>query len=131
MRDRIDFRDDTRSLDDFAKRIKSGLIAIHPAMSWSDEKRAHFIESIAYMGLPFGQVYVQELPTGRYVVVDGSQRLQAVMAFLESRLLLDGVGYDAHAPYILNRFEAIRIRYHIIPFDASPELVQDILARIK
>lgn len=131
MKERVDMRDDTRSIMDLAKRIKGGLFTLLPSTPWSDEKRARFIESLAYMGLPFGQVYLQELRTGGYVVVDGTQRLQAALDFMEDRLLLGGVGYDAHAPYILNRFEGVLIRFHIIPFDAPPELVQDILNRVQ
>lgn len=131
---RVELRQDVRCVDDFAKRVHSGLISLDGPLSeggWSKEKQVRFLESIVFMGLPFGQVYVRELLTGRYVVVDGGQRIQAVLAFMAGDIRLNGVGYEEHPPHTLNRFEMLRISYQIIPFDVPPEVVQDILDRVK
>ena len=57
---------------------------------WNDERRSRFIESII-MNVPIPPVFLGEEDYGRYVVLDGRQRLTAAYDFLSDRLRLKGL----------------------------------------
>jgi hypothetical protein len=55
---------------------------------WSDEKRSRFIESVI-MNVPIPPVFLGEEEYGKYVVLDGRQRLTAAYRFLSNELRLE------------------------------------------
>lgn len=57
---------------------------------WSNEKRSRFIESVA-MNVPVPPVFLGEEEHGKYVVLDGRQRLTAALKFLSNKLRLEGL----------------------------------------
>ena len=74
--------------------VSSGTIDVSPDFQrrdrWNDNKRSSLIESLL-LGLPIPPVYLAEESTGRYVVIDGRQRLTAIQAFLSDNLVLKGL----------------------------------------
>jgi Protein of unknown function DUF262 len=57
---------------------------------WNDEKRSRFIESVI-MNVPVPPVFLGEEEYGKYVVLDGRQRLTAAQKFLSNELRLQGL----------------------------------------
>lgn len=57
---------------------------------WSNESRSRYIESIV-MNVPVPPVFLGEEEYGKYVVLDGRQRLTAVYMFLSNQLRLEGL----------------------------------------
>jgi hypothetical protein len=57
---------------------------------WSIEKRSRFIESII-MNVPIPPVFLGEDQYGKYVVLDGRQRLTAIYEFLRNAYALKGL----------------------------------------
>jgi hypothetical protein len=57
---------------------------------WNDEKRSRFIESVI-MNVPVPPVFLGEEEYGKYVVLDGRQRLTAAFKFLTNELRLEGL----------------------------------------
>jgi len=57
---------------------------------WSDEKRSRLVESII-MNVPIPPVFLGEEEYGKYVVLDGRQRLTSAYLFLQDRLVLRGL----------------------------------------
>lgn len=57
---------------------------------WSNAKRSRFIESII-MNVPVPPVFLGEEQYGKYVVLDGRQRLTAAYRFLTDKLKLTGL----------------------------------------
>ena len=57
---------------------------------WNDEKRSRFIESVI-MNVPVPPVFLGEEEYGKYVVLDGRQRLTAALKFLSNELRLQGL----------------------------------------
>lgn len=57
---------------------------------WNDEKRSRFIESLI-MNVPVPPVFLGEEQYGKYVVLDGRQRLTALYNFLNNELRLQGL----------------------------------------
>ena len=71
--------------------------------AWTDERKSRFIESLL-LGIPIPQIVLAELPAqrGKYLVIDGKQRLLALRAFAgkltadESALVLVGLRLRAN-----------------------------------
>lgn len=59
---------------------------------WDRKKQSQFIESLL-MNLPIPPVFLFESEYSRYEVMDGQQRLSAIMAFYSNRLKLSGMEY--------------------------------------
>lgn len=57
---------------------------------WNNEKRSRFIESVV-MNVPVPPVFLGEEKLGKYVVLDGRQRLTAAYKFLSNELRLEGL----------------------------------------
>lgn len=55
--------------------------------TWEDDRQSKFIESLI-MGLPIPFIFLWEMPDGRLEIVDGSQRLRTIEAFLLDDLRL-------------------------------------------
>jgi hypothetical protein len=67
-------------------QLKKGNILLDPVFqrrdAWSDERKSRFIESL-FLGLPIPQLVFAESKTsrGKYIVIDGKQRLLALLRF--------------------------------------------------
>ncbi|CAM5794995.1 DUF262 domain-containing protein [Rhizobacter fulvus] len=70
--------------------------AYQRAFVWSDERKSKFVESVL-LELPIPYLFIASLPKsieedeGRAEVVDGSQRLRTLAAFLNNELRLEGL----------------------------------------
>jgi Protein of unknown function DUF262 len=57
---------------------------------WDDKKRSLFIESLL-LNVPIPPIFLYEWELGRYEVMDGQQRLSAIIDFYENGLALKGL----------------------------------------
>lgn len=57
---------------------------------WDDLRQSRFIESLI-MGLPIPYIFLAENSDGRYEIVDGSQRIRTLAAFLNDELEITGL----------------------------------------
>ena len=57
---------------------------------WDDIRQSRFIESLI-MGLPIPYIFLAENADGRYEIVDGSQRIRTLAAFLNDNLEITGL----------------------------------------
>ena len=58
---------------------------------WDDVRQSRFIESL-FLGLPVPFIFTAEIPeTGRLEIVDGSQRIRTIAAYLNGELRLKGL----------------------------------------
>lgn len=57
---------------------------------WDEQRQAKFIESLM-IGLPIPYIFLAETSDGRYEIVDGSQRIRTLTAFLNNELVLKGL----------------------------------------
>lgn len=58
--------------------------------TWDEERKAKLIESII-LGLPIPFIFVAENRNGSWEIVDGSQRVRTLQAFLNDELVLNGL----------------------------------------
>lgn len=57
---------------------------------WDDVRQSRFIESLM-IGLPIPYIFLAETESGRYEIVDGSQRIRTLAAFLNDELKIKGL----------------------------------------
>lgn len=57
---------------------------------WDSTRQSRFIESLM-IGLPIPYIFLAETPSGRYEIVDGSQRIRTLAAFLNNELKVQGL----------------------------------------
>jgi len=57
---------------------------------WSESRQSKFIESII-LGLPIPLIFLAENSDGRFEIVDGSQRIRTLSAFLSNELCINGL----------------------------------------
>jgi len=57
---------------------------------WNDVRQSRLIESII-LGLPIPVIFLAENIDGRLEIVDGSQRIRTIVAFIEDKLVLKGL----------------------------------------
>ena len=87
----------TRSILEIFQKIKDKKLILDPNYQrreiWKDDKKTAFIESL-YMEIMIPPIYVVEIPgddllsENKYEVVDGKQRLTAVLDFINGKLVL-------------------------------------------
>lgn len=89
--DTLLIRNETRTVHDVLRRIKSGTFIMDPDFQrdfiWTDEKQSKLIESVL-MRIPLPVFYLGEDSKGRMIVVDGLQRLSTFKRFEENSLQL-------------------------------------------
>lgn len=96
----------TWSISEIYQKIKSDKLILDPSYQreviWDKYKQTAFIESL-YMGIMIPPIYVVEIPgedvlsENSYEVVDGKQRLTAVMNFITGDLKLDSASLEYFA----------------------------------
>ena len=57
---------------------------------WDEKRQSRFIESLM-IGLPIPYIFLAETKSGRYEIVDGSQRIRTLAAYLNDELILKGL----------------------------------------
>lgn len=106
---------------------------------WPDKTKARFIESLL-LGVPVQPLFAAILDEdGRLEIIDGSQRLRTIDAFmhdefklagLEKLTLLNTTKYSDFSPARKNKFNLINIRVNVITDKANLSIRQDIFDRI-
>jgi hypothetical protein len=108
--------------------------------TWPEEHQSKFIESVL-IGLPIPYLFVADVPgkEGRLEIVDGSQRIRTLAAFLQNELTLSGLkklsklnGFRFKDLPLMRqrRFNRHTIRMIELTEKASEEVRRDIFERI-
>ena len=90
-----EIRFDTRDfpVETIVARFHQNLFFIPPYQRefiWNERKQSQFIESVI-MGLPIPMMFLAEDEEGAFEIVDGTQRIQSLVAFLSDDLELEGL----------------------------------------
>ncbi len=105
---------------------------------WSDEQKSLFIESLL-VGLPIPFMFFYQTNEGRMEIVDGSQRMRAMRAFLKEGLRLrdlvlvpelNGFCFCDLPPDRRNKLEDVSIRTILLNTETDPATRAEMFARI-
>ncbi|WP_320068086.1 DUF262 domain-containing protein [Micromonospora sp. RTGN7] len=76
--------------------LQTGALDLDPSFQrrsiWNRDQKSRFIETLL-MGLPVPSFYFAEEPHGRLSVIDGKQRLLAILEFMNGSLKLSSIGH--------------------------------------
>ena len=93
-KDHIEVRDERFSVFELIRNIKRGRVELNPSFQrnlvWSTAKKCEFIESII-MDFPLPLFFLNETTDGKWVVIDGRQRITTLKEFFEGSFKLSGL----------------------------------------
>jgi hypothetical protein len=107
-------------------------------LAWSPNQQSEFIESLL-VGLPIPFLFFYQMPDGRMEIVDGSQRMRAMRAFLKENLRLselvlvpelNGFSFDDLPEDRRNKIEDVTIRTIVLDTSTDPSTRAEMFARI-
>ncbi len=107
-------------------------------LAWHPRQQSDFIESLL-VGLPIPFLFFYQTPDGRMEIVDGSQRMRAMRAFLKENLRLsdlvllpelNGFGFNDLPADRRNKIEDITIRTIVLDTSTDPATRAEMFARI-
>ena len=106
---------------------------------WDEKHQSRFIESL-YLGLPVPFMFSAEIKvSGRLEIVDGSQRIRTLAAFLKDELILshlekltemNGCRYSDLPKGLQRSFKNIAIRMVVLSSKATEEVRNEMFDRI-
>lgn len=106
--------------------------------TWDEVRQSRFIESIL-LGLPIPLIFVAENENSVWEIVDGSQRIRTLNAFMQNQLelqglekldTLNGFKYDDLEPSRRGKFADLPIRMIVLTEEATDEVKKDMFERI-
>jgi hypothetical protein len=145
--DSVFVRTEQRTFNEVVRRIRAGRYDLSPDFQrtfvWSVEKQSRLIES-CLMRLPLPVFYVAEGADGRIIVVDGLQRLNTFLRFLDNKFRLkfdraeDGKDENTlHGKHfkdlqvtLRERIEDTQLTLYILDANAPPQAKFDIFERV-
>jgi len=107
-------------------------------LAWGSHQQSEFIESLL-VGLPIPFLFFYQMPDGRMEIVDGSQRMRAMRAFLKEDLRLsdlvllpelNGFSFKDLPEDRRNKIEDITIRTIVLDTGTDPSTRAEMFARI-
>lgn len=107
-------------------------------LAWNDGQKSLFIESLL-VGLPIPFMFFYQTPDGRMEIVDGSQRMRAMRAFLKEDLQLrelvlvpelNGFRFNNLSAERRNKLEDVTIRTILLDVGTDPSTRAEMFARI-
>lgn len=105
---------------------------------WNEHTRCRFIESVL-LGLPIPMMFFADTRDGQLEIVDGAQRMQTLVGFVQNNLTLSGLtrldklngfAYDNLPIAQRQKFRSRALRCVVLEEDTTPEARQEIFNRI-
>ena len=106
--------------------------------TWDEQRQSRFIESVL-LGLPIPLIFVAENENSVWEIVDGSQRIRTLNAFMNNKLVLqdleklntlNGFRFADLDPSRQGKFKDLPIRMIVLTEEATDEVKKDMFERI-
>jgi len=131
-----------RSIFELYRQYQKGNLDLQPGFQrlqvWDNSKSSRLIESVL-LEVPIPVIYLSEESDGKYSVIDGQQRLNAFIKFLENNLRLSGLTILAELngkkfqeipKNLQDKFENATIRIIEIRKESDPDVKFEIFERL-
>ncbi len=133
------------SVYDIKRKVDKGSLTVTDFQRrgvWETSRKSRLIESIL-RGIPIPSIYLAEEGEGKYVVIDGQQRIDSITKYLHNDFRLSEKGLElkklknqrysnlkGEYPLLASRLEDAKIPVIIISTHADDELVYEIFNRL-
>ena len=106
--------------------------------TWDEQRQSRFIESVL-LGLPIPLIFVAENENSVWEIVDGSQRIRTLNAFMNNQLelqnleklnTLNGFKFEDLDPSRQGKFKDLPIRMIVLTEEATDDVKKDMFERI-
>jgi hypothetical protein len=140
----IDIRENPHSIYELLRRYKDGRIIANPELqkkSWTTPKKSYFIESLI-LGFPLSPFYVSQTREGKLIIIDGLQRMSALIEFTADKFKLTRLKALKHlngknftdlkqmqGAYQV-KVEDKKIMLYVLKPSTNPIVITDLLQRI-
>ena len=127
-----------RMVKDLVNDINEGMIILDPDYQrnyvWKNDKASLLVESIL-LNIPIPVLYASEDEKGRWVIVDGLQRLYSLKRFFDDKFKLirletlpdlNGSKFTDLEPTIQNKLSRGEVRIIVLQNESDPEIQFDI-----
>lgn len=131
-----------RMVKDLVNDINEGMIILDPDYQrnyvWNNKKASLLVESIL-LNIPIPVIYASEDDNGKWIIVDGLQRLYSLKRFysnefkllgLETLEELNGQKYSALEESIQKKLDRGELRIIVLQNDSDPNIQFDIFMRL-
>ena len=131
-----------RMIKDIVDEIEKEMIVLDPDYQrnyvWKNDKASLLVESIL-LNIPIPVIYASEDNNGKWVIVDGLQRLYSLKRFfnnefklvgLETLSELNGKKFSNLDPYIQNKLSRGELRIIVLQNDSDENIQFDIFMRL-
>lgn len=131
-----------RSIFELYRQYQKGNLELRPEFQrlhvWDNSKSSRLIESVLWE-VPIPVIYLSEESDSKYSVIDGQQRLNAFIKFLENNLRLSGLAiltelngkrFQDMPKDLQDKFENATIRIIEIRKESNPDVRFDIFERL-
>lgn len=131
-----------RMVKDLVKDIQDKMIILDPDYQrnyvWNNTKASLLVESIL-LNIPIPVIYASENEEGKWVIVDGLQRLYSLQRFFEEKFRLtgletlddlNGLKYSTLSEVVKNRLDRGELRIIVLQSDSDPNIQFDIFMRL-
>lgn len=131
-----------RMVKDLVKDIQDKMIILDPDYQrnyvWPPQKASLLVESIL-LNIPIPVIYASENDEGKWVVVDGLQRLYSLQRFFEGKIKLtgletlkelNGLKFNTLSDAVRTRLERGELRIIVLQNDSDPNIQFDIFMRL-
>ncbi len=138
----IDIREDPMSVYELMRKYKQGSLIINPDyqrnLVWEHVQKSQFIESIL-LNFPLPPFYLNQNREGKYIVVDGLQRISTMYQYTSNEFSLKGLkvlknlngkSFSDLPDRLQAKMEDKKLNLYIIKPSVPIEVVYDIFYRI-
>lgn len=119
--------------------IEDGNIIIERASLWKTEKASKLIESLM-INFPISLIYLKEQEDGKWLVIDGKQRLFAIFNFIQNQYKLTGLEilkefenktFKDLPPQAKRLINLSVMHIVLIRHNSHPDIVSNMMKRLK
>lgn len=142
MQRRLFIKPYDRMIKDIVDEIDKGMIVLDPDYQrnyvWKNDKASLLVESIL-LNIPIPVIYASEDYEGKWIIVDGLQRLYSLKRFfndefkltgLETLSELNGKKFSNLEPFVKNKLERGELRIIVLQNDSDENIQFDIFMRL-
>lgn len=90
----LSINEDPQSVFQLVRKAEKGNLVLDPDFQrnqvWKSDQKSRFVESIL-MGFPIPPFYVNEQTDGKWIIIDGLQRISTLIGFMSNEFALTGL----------------------------------------